>query len=445
MKLTYCQFLLMSICLFGCSSALSHRDSFLAFYRQGNLPIAEANLTATIKKEIPCQDFRKSNDSVWLLLDRATTRFAMGDTEGAIADYRLSIDAIDFYNKDIPGETVQRLLFQDELGAYPGEDYEQVLARIYFALTLLHQGDRNNAFALLRQAEEIQQRKREMYRNIPFAHNYQLVDNSLGKYLFAALLETRGDFSNAEILYRQTAELVGSERVHSALPPVKQNLPSAKVIVICHNGNSPVKISTTSDASVASAAALEMILASRNIDPAWSSLTGIPVPALMQYCWDLPRPTAASVDGVEKPLIPWYDVAATAHFQLNQKMPAIVARGVARLLLRRTAVGCLQNQDPCVGALADMAMFVVNASTKADTRSWTTLPSSIDLNRFDVEPGLHYLDIKVASPAGLSYSARYELNLRQDDLCVVNIFNIYPGQTLVQIPKRFTVNKGEIP
>ena len=99
-------------------------------------------------------------------------------------------------------------VLQDEQGAYQAEDFEQVLARVYFALALLHQGDESNAYAVLRQAEEYQQYRREVYTKIPFTRHYHLADNGLSKYLFATLLKKRGDPSNAQVLYSQALQLL---------------------------------------------------------------------------------------------------------------------------------------------------------------------------------------------------------------------------------------------
>lgn len=427
---------------FGCSTPLSERHEYLTSYQQGGLSDADAKLTASISKAMPNFDYRKSNDAVWLLLDRATTRFAMGKVDGAISDYRTAVEAIDFYGQELVSDSIGKVVLDDDYGAYPGEDYEQILARVYFALALLHKGDEGNAFALLRQAEELQQKKKEMYAQSPVTKDYELIDNSVAKVLFASLLEHRGDRSNANILYQKTSDLIGvnqqQENNDLASDILKVTPPeNATVLIVCHNGNSPIKISGTSDASVASALALEIILSANRIDPAWSSLTGIPVPALYQNWGSSPAPTFATIDGLQKPLIPWYDIGETADQQLQQKMPVIVARGVARFLLRRGTVAYAKESDPALGVLCDLGMLVANACTKADTRSWTTLPEAIDLNKFNLLPGEHDMAIRVATTGQQPFLGNYRLNLKDGDLCVINVFNIHPGVTTVLIPQRF--------
>ncbi len=436
----------------GCSSAVNQRDAYITAYHTGDIVRAESALSAIIREEIPpAKADSTSNDAAWLLLDRGTARFASGEVVLAIDDYRRAIDLMDFYSQDCAAETVGKLLLQDDLGAYAGEDFEQVLARVYLALALLHTGDMGNAYALLRQAEEWQQQKREEYRNSPVKRCYALVENAVAKYLFAVLLEKQGDASNAAILYGDTAALVDNAQLKREIGVCDAQILSpsgtaslnnrscATILVLCHNGNAPHKVSVLSDASVASTVALEIFLGMQDIDPAWSSLAGIQAPALRYWNNSQPLSTIASLDGIQKPLLPLYCVGETAAAQLDQQMPLIVARGVARYLLRRGAVACANDQDPQMGALVDFAMFVANLHTKADTRSWTTLPETIDVARYDTCEGKHRLTIQAAYMSPMAY----ELQLSQGDLCVVSVFNIHPGVTTVQIPKRFLITKGE--
>lgn len=427
----------------GCSSTalLSQRGSYLRAYHTGCLDQAEHNLNQITEEELPNKSYTSSKDASWILLDRATTRFAMGKIDEAIEDYAAAIESLDYYNQDLATEKVVQTMLQDESGAYQADDFEQVLARIYFALALLHKGDESNAYALLRQAEEYQQQKRALYARLPFTKNYRLADNALGNYLFASLLEKRGDLTNAKILYNQACALIPCANETDAF--VCKTKQQATVLVICHNGNAPYKISATSPASVASAIALEILLATRNIDPAWSSFTGIPVPELSRWPLSHPFPTYADCDAQRKPLLPFYNIVKAAQLELDQKKPVIVARGVARLLMRRCAVGYVNKQDPCLGALADLTMCLVNSQTRADTRSWTTLPAFIDVARFNLEPGIHTVNIQVYENPAYPKIQSYNINVKPNDLCIIHVFNIHPGVTRVLIPVRYLPTQGE--
>jgi tetratricopeptide (TPR) repeat protein len=437
MRMRWIACLLGSVLLLtSCSSALSKRDDYLIPYQQGNLATANESITQTIDSQMPSQQFDKCKDSVWLLLDRATIRFAQGDACQAIADYRLAIDAIDLYSQSCLGELTAQTILQDDVGAYAGEDYEQILARIYMALALLHEGDPSNAYAMLRQAEELQQLKREQYAACDVTREYVLVDNPLGKYLFATLLEKRGDLSNARILYHQSG--LGD-------PDLSGTQNQATVLFLCHNGNAPRKVSIISDATVASTLALEIFLGAAHChDFALSSLSGVPTPALTYAFSNPPMPTYAYVDGCPQSLLPCYNVGAVAEQQLAQKLPVIVARGAARYILRRSAVYAVAEKNPELGAVMDIGMLIANLNTKADIRSWTTLPQTLDLTRFDLAPGSHTIQIQFTTPSGQLQSYPYQLNLKAGDLCLIHVFNMSPFHQTILIPDRF-IQQGEHP
>jgi uncharacterized protein len=432
-------FLLLAgvIFLSSCArSVLEERGPYLRAYHSGNLIEAEGDLTTMIRRELPQSKYELSKNSSWMLLDRATTRFAEGDASGAIEDYSIALEAMDYYSKDLLAEQAAQLMLQDEAGAYQAPDYEQVLARVYMALALLHYGDESNAYALLRQAEDYQQEKQNFYSKIPFTRQYRVQQNGLSKYLFAALLEKRGDFSNACILYKQAAELIPCSR---EVPfTVAETPKQATILVLCHNGNAPYKISEECPASQASAIALEILLANSGVKPAISTFPGIPAPALQHWPGSNPEPTFAKLCGSRIPLFPFFNVNKAAEFELEQTKPFIIARGVARLALRRAAVGYIGKQDPCLGMIADCAMLVANANTRVDTRSWTTLPAYIDVARFDVEPGYHNLTIQFE---GACFDENnIHLNLKPSDLCIINVFNIHPGVRRILIPNRYLAN-----
>lgn len=412
--------IVLLFCLFlaGCSPLAKTRDAYVAAYQTNDLECAETILDEAIVKA-------PAADTVLLHADRGCLRFTEGDAQGAIEDFRCALEALDYYRDVTVFDTASQILSQDDRAPFTGDDFEQLLIRLYFAMALLQEGDTSNAQALLRQAEEWSQERQELYRRSPVTESLRVYENPLAKYLFAALLETRGDASNSRILYEQTEALT-----QGVFQPPAAHGGLATVIVINHNGNAPFKYTEFTDASKASLLALECFLGATRNQFCLSSIYGLPTPALAYYEGSAPIPTRLKVNGVETPLLPIFDVDSAREIELQGKMPIILARGAARFILRRSAVAAAERQDPTFGMLCDMGMLIANAKTSADTRALSFLPRQYELARLDVEPGRVTIDIEVASPFGQGCSTR-TLNLKPKELAIVHIFNIHPGKTRV--------------
>ena len=420
-----------SILLVSCSPLTKTRESYIAAYQSNDFDCAESLLDKTIQKEIPEEKINRSANSVLLFADRGCLKFTEGDTNGAIQDFQNAIDALDYYRDITIIDTACQILTQDDSAPFTGDDFEQLLIRIYFAMTLMQDGDYSNAYALLRQAEEWSQERMELYRKSPVTASLKVYDNPLGKYLFAALLEKKGDLSNSRILYEQTTAMT-----NGVIQPPDTNENLATVLIINHNGNAPFKYTEFTDASQISLLALEFFLGATNNQFCMSSIYGLPTPALAYYFNSDPMPTRLKVNSCQIPLLPIFDVDCARESELKEKMPIVVARGAARFILRRMLVASAGRQDPMLGMACDIGMLVANVNTQADTRELSFLPRQFELARVDVEPGCTQVEIEVSSPFGPGRTT-HKLNLKSRDLAVIHIFNIHPGVTRILIPPHF--------
>ena len=403
----------------SCSTTMAKRSEYVPAYQEGRFADADAALSGML------QDTR-SNDAVWLLLDRGIDRFVEGDGSGAAQDFNTCIETIDYFNQENFIDSCGKILLKDDIVPYRGDDYEQLLARVYFALVLMHQGDMSNGYALLRQAEEWCQKKREEYGAYELTQDFLVPENALGKYLFAALLEKQGDFSNSRLLYEQACEIT-----HGLfLPPSVLNSERATVLILCHNGNAPYKVSTYTDETVASLAAFEIFMGETGNHAAISSLCAIQTPFLTYWPFSDPLATHVSINGQTRELVTVFDIDLVAQEELEKKRPVIAARSLARFAMRRAVVAAVQRNDPLAGSFCDLGMLAVNLCTQADTRSWTLLPRQIELARFDLQAGRYA--VKVETDRARSYC----IEVKPNDLAIIHIFNIHPGVTKVLIPPR---------
>jgi len=319
--------LLIFLILFaGC---LPRYSDAVADFRGQRFDAAEEKLR---KADLP---YTSSKDAVLFTLNRAMVRFVKGDIDASLRDFQTALDAIDYYSQFSAPELAAKTLLEDSVGAYRCPPFEIALARFYYALALLQKGDEDNAAAVLYYLENHDQA------------------TTLTSYLLALLLDRRGDASNAAILYKRA----GAER-------------GARALCIRHIGAAPYKISVMAPASIVSAAALEVILDQFKVRPALSTLTGVPVPQLQGI--DVPVQTG--------PCLLQYDIGKAAEEQLDKDLPDIAVRAAARILLRRAAVASAKERHQ---PFADLGMLFANILTTADTRSWETLPSRIEIVEID--------------------------------------------------------------
>jgi hypothetical protein len=106
------------------------------------------------------------------------------------------------------------------------------------------------------------------------------------------------------------------------------------------------------------------------------------------------------------------DIETTAIKTLEDRMGPIVARRLTNLGLKTAAaVGVHEavkhsgsRGDPNANALADAAavltFFLLTSADKADTRSWLTLPASLQVARVRLPVGTHTLDVAFLDAAG---------------------------------------------
>jgi hypothetical protein len=91
------------------------------------------------------------------------------------------------------------------------------------------------------------------------------------------------------------------------------------------------------------------------------------------------------------------DIDALARHSLEEAMPGIMARATARAVVKYNTQHTANENS----SLAGLLMTVTNLVTeRADTRSWTTLPQEIQLQRILLPVGEHQVKIQMLNMAG---------------------------------------------
>ncbi len=430
-------------------SHLSEKDkaSYMNAFHEGKIEKAEAILDIN-RGSI---SYQKNKNALWFSLESGSLNFINNQMDRSIAYFKHALEASDYFLQEDTSEKIQKLLFSDEMSAFSGEDYEQILLRVYFAFALIQKGDLSNGLALLKQAESYSQLREAIYVQSRLTKNIKILPNPLAKYLLALFLEKEGDLSNAQILYKQAKSSLSDTDV---LFPKNDSTNCGTLLFICHNGNSPYRTSVRDKVSEDALFMLNILLESDksfqfNIPGSSSSmnnraydrniLTMIPkisVPKLERWPNSKPITSTVTVGDQKASLIPIYNIDTVAHEQLHQALPLITARAAARYLIREQAARITKSNAFNFGTL------LTNILTNADTRSWMTLPYSFDIMRFDLKPGIYPITVEVNDPVKLKQYQLPKIKIDKNEICLVHLFNIHPNVFRYLVPSSFTLKEN---
>jgi hypothetical protein len=148
------------------------------------------------------------------------------------------------------------------------------------------------------------------------------------------------------------------------------------------------------------------------------------------------------VDGVPtSTTLPLTDLHALAHQTFNAKLPDIMARSVARRVIKKGAVYMAKDQlnaAPIASLAMDGLGVAWEATESADTRCWGLLPREIQVLRLELSSGTHSLDLEPVAherPCGRPTSC----TVRVEDGRNTYVLGYWPdlqpiGQVLVNNP-----------
>ncbi len=328
-------------------------------------------------------------------------------------DYRASNDAFEAAKRLMEQleaisitEQTGSMVVSDEVKSYEGEVFEKILLHFYKILNYLELGKIYEARVEVLQTD---QRLKEIKQKLSAE---ELPEEAWARYMSGIVFEDLGEWSDAMIAYRKAYKaynkykgkyklsipyslkvallrLADRQGLHDELQQYKQEFgikewetiaerqSMGELIVVFNSGLAPLK--KQNSATV--------------ISPTSGQLIRISLPAYVK------RPIAASginfeVKGQQGQLENVEIVDALAVKALDEKMPTITARAVARQAIKYQAAKAANEQNNGLGLLVNLAGTLLE---QADTRSWTTLPQAIYLARIPLKPGTYNLSLKVVS------------------------------------------------
>lgn len=331
-------------------------------------------------------------DQLVYLFDRGIVRYNAGRYEESIKDFRLANDLSEIKDYTALATEVATLITNDRIVDYKGEEFEHVLVSMYLALNFAALGKEEDAIVACRQVN----RKLERLRSESKRH-YGL--NAFAQYLSGLMFEKEGNWNNAYIAYKKTAEIepefsrIKQDMVRGALrtengseldkwkrtlgvteTDVKEAGRELKktgaVVLLYQNGFAPEKVSS----------------------PSWYELP--------EYFPRQNRHRAARLylDGKEVGRTEiLYNVEKVAMQNLKEKYASLIAKRLAGVVAREVIGNQLDKEAQGLGTIVKIAMY---AASQPDLRSWLTLPKDFQAVRAQVAPGTYKATLRLETAAG---------------------------------------------
>lgn len=392
------------------------QDIHAAFYRN-DLSRATADLAAARQKK----ENRKNAEL--LKLEEAVAMMCQGEfrqSELNLMAVRNAFDMREYQKLKAAGETAASMFTDDLALSYPGEDHEKVMIQVLLAVNNLMRGGDD----VIPYAHQINAKQEEIIRaGTPFmptadgkpdpktAYKYL----ALGPYLTGMIYEERvTEMNEAVRAYTKVRQWAPEIRMaEQDLQRVEHGIHSQRgngvVYVITLLGKGPRKVETSAPATQLALLIADQIVSATSKHSVPPTIAPVPIPEIVEspcrfQAVTVTAPGAAYPAVTETVL----DVNRVARAQFEANRDAIIARAVARRVIKKASVyGAKEALDVRSSGgefLLDLAGVLWEAAEEADTRCWSLLPGKIQVARLELPAGVHDVTLTPVGPSSRGYT-----------------------------------------
>jgi len=319
-------------------------------------------------------------DELLLYLNKATLLSFQGDYAESNKYFEAAKRLMESLSAISVTEQVASVAVNDTMKAYEGLPSEQLMVYSFEALNYLQMDDLDGAAVEARQFDV----KQGLIAAKNKGANY--LSGAFVRYLNGMVYEAEGDKDDARIELNKALDAYQAQGSNFPIPQALRadlaRLSSGKpatseVVFILHNGLG----ASVDEANI------------RVSNPAYNPgqnknmmMLSLAVPKFVKRSLPVHHVTlSANSSSVTSEVVE--DVNGIAEKSFNDRLPAIIARGVARMIAKNVAAKAAKDQvgdNPFFNLVADIA---TNASERADTRSWSLLPGNIQMARLPLPAG----------------------------------------------------------
>ncbi len=391
------QFTLLSLAL-GLTACASYTDELKemnAAYRLGNYSAA---LQAFEKSGIKEQ----ARNRMLYLLEKGTLEDRLGERESARKLW-LKADAVadELFTKSMSKEALS-YIYNDGAQAYSGEDFEKVAIHTMLAHSFL--GDKILDSARV-EAAKINTRLSEINGFYEDNKN-KYRDDAYARYLSGMVFESLGEWDSAIVDYKAALKVYQSDYIKNfgtsapndlvkslyRLLVLRDRKDEARVLLQDNKNLNLAK--DDGKASIIVLHEVGVINEKRQEDfvvPWGSSVLRFSFPVIRRESFARRSTGIRLNQGSFQAGELAQDFNAIAYVNLEDRRLRMIAKGMARIILKNQVT---QKAEKELGAIGWLAGNIYGAVTEtADTRQWTTLPAAIYVTRLNVEAGSYDVEI----------------------------------------------------
>ncbi len=382
---------------------------------------------------------KASKDKVLYLLNRAMLLRMAGDYQGSNAAFESAKTLISQLSAISVSEQGGALTVNDMMRSYTGDYYEQVLIHVFEALNYLAMNQPDQARV---EALQLDVKLKQHGDNSNF-------EDGFARYLTGIIYEDLGEWDDAMIAYRQAYDAY-RRYPHQLDMPVPQELKSdlirladktdlddeakryrekfdiksapeipgddGELIFLLNSGLAPLKRSIEVRAVTDSGQLVTVAM------PAYEDRRATVVAARLSV-----DGTSVTTDLVE-------NVDALAKDALAKQKPAILARAIARAVIKTKESKEVDKRNDALGLLVNLANTITD---RADTRSWSTLPNRICLARLPLAAGHHHLRVALLDRLGNEVANKeYDVDIAKHDKHFISLNWIMADDLIPNYPLR---------
>lgn len=420
-------FLLVAVALSGCAIS----NTFISYNSRSakfKSAIDHANESAVL---VDLDKKRESKDVQLYMAERARVAQIAQMIDESIFDYKTVLEAIDVVDDKakmtVTGGAAKAgsAMTNDSVIPYNMDSYEKIMVHHYQALNYIAKGQLEAASIEIRranflQSEALEAHTRELAKieqeaqekqidmdKVNLDEKFSAMDSAIGAvknsfqnaytfYLSGLVFEASGSRNDAYIDFKKALEInpeniyiqadvlrlarrLGMredlKRFQKAFGKEAELLAKGQgsVVVFYEEGYAPEKVE-------------------RKITlPTFSSagIVSVAMP-IYDFQWNAPSPVSISINGSqagETQLV--LALSALAAKALKEEIPGMVVRQIVRAITKSSMQSAASKQNNFAG----LAATLINIATeRADLRAWSTLPSSVQISRHNLDAGEHLLE-----------------------------------------------------